>query len=57
MNLPPRAAVLKGPIDQIDGVFRLDVTHQEDKIWDLPLKSEIDGYPNQVSARHAVNSS
>jgi hypothetical protein len=29
---PPRAAVLKGPIDQLDGVFRLDVTHQKDKI-------------------------
>jgi hypothetical protein len=28
----PRAAVLKGPIDQVDGVFRLDVTHQKDKI-------------------------
>ena len=23
---PPRAAVLKGPIDQVDGVFRLDAT-------------------------------
>jgi len=28
----PKAAVLKGLIDQVDGVFRLDVTHQEDKI-------------------------
>src|SRR5882762_4901993 len=28
----PRAAVLKVPIDQIDGVFRLDVTLLEDKI-------------------------
>jgi hypothetical protein len=28
----PRAAVLKGPIYQVDGVFRLDVTYLEDKI-------------------------
>ena len=27
-----RAAVLKGPIDHIDGVFRLDITHLNDKI-------------------------
>jgi hypothetical protein len=32
LNEPPRAAVLKVPIDQIDGVFRLDVTLLEDKI-------------------------
>jgi len=31
-NGTPRAAVLKGPIDQIDEVFRLDVTHLNDKI-------------------------
>ena len=48
----PRAAVLKGLIDQIDGVFRLDVTHLEDKIWDWPClqNPKIDGYPNRLSA-------
>ena len=32
MRSTPRAAVLKGPIDPIDGVFRLDITHLNDKI-------------------------
>jgi hypothetical protein len=41
----PRAAVLKGPIDQLDGVFRLDVTHQKD--LRLALQNpKIDGYPD-----------
>jgi hypothetical protein len=46
--LPPRAAVLKVLIDHIDGVFRLDVTHQNDKVGDQPRlqNPKIDGYPD-----------
>ena len=57
--LPPRAAVLKGPIDQPDGVFWLDITHQKDKIWDQPhlQNPKIDGYPDQVSTCIALGAS
>jgi hypothetical protein len=52
-NVPPRAAVLMVPIDPYDGVFRLAVTHLDDKISDQPRlrNPEMDGSPDSASAR------
>jgi hypothetical protein len=45
VSSPPRAAVLMVPIDPSDGVFRLAVTHPDDKISDQPplRNPEMDG--------------
>lgn len=47
MQNPPRAAVIQGPTDQVDGVYGLDISHQKDKIWEEPhlQNPEIDGSP------------